>query len=118
MNLISIPAKRRWVAGVFFVLVLTLLLTPGYWSSPLTTARSVTFQTIVAFTLIRFGVLATVASLYAVFMIETFPLTSNWSAWYAPAALLAIATLVILALYGLVTTLKRRPLWPKILDAS
>lgn len=42
-----------------------------------------------------------------------FPLTTNWSAWYAPAALLCIATLAALAIYGFVTTLTLRPIWLK-----
>jgi hypothetical protein len=119
MNLISIPARRRWLAAVLFVLVMTLILLPSYGKpSLLTTARLTIWNTMLAFTLIRFGLLATIASSYAALMIEIFPLTTNWSAWYAPAALLAIATLVALALYGLVTTLKGRPLWPARLDAS
>ena len=98
---------------------MTLILLPSYGKpSLLPTARLTIWSTMLAFTLIRFGVLATVASSYAALMIEIFPLTTNWSAWYAPAALLAIATLVALALYGLVTTLKGRPLWPAKLDAS
>jgi hypothetical protein len=98
---------------------MTLIVLPSYGRpSLLTTIRLVIMQTVVAFTLIRFGVLATIAALYAAFVIEIFPLTTNWSAWYAPAALLAIVTLVALALYGFVTTVKGRPLWPARLDAS
>jgi hypothetical protein len=67
--------------------------------------------TIVAFTLTKFGVLATVASVYAHFAIQDFPLTTNLSAWYAPAALLGIATLLAIALYGFVTTLRGQRLW-------
>jgi hypothetical protein len=63
-------------------------------------------------------VLATVASIYTRFMLQDFPLTTNWSAWYAHAALLAMATLVGLALYALVITLAGRPLWSNRLDAD
>ena len=103
---------------MLFVLLMTLIVTPSYdRPSLLTTARLLLIQTVFAFTLIRFGVLATVAALYAAFIIELFPLTTNWSAWYAPAALLGIATLVGLALYGFVTTLSGRRLWPEKPDA-
>ena len=71
----------------------------------------VIWHTLLTFTLIRFGVLATVAALYTAFIIEEFPLTTNWSAWYAPADLLGIATLIALALYGFVTTLWGWGLW-------
>jgi hypothetical protein len=119
MSLISIAVRRRWLAAVLFVLLMTLIVLPSYGRpSLLTTIRLLIMQTVVAFTLIRFGVLATIAALYAAFVIEIFPLNTNWSAWYAPTALLGIATVVMLALYGLVTTLKGRPLWPARLDAS
>ena len=118
INLISIVVQRRWLAAVLFVLLMTLIVTPSYdRPSLLTTARLLLIQTVFAFTLIRFGVLATVAALFAAFVIEVFPLTTNWSAWYAPAALLGIATLVGLALYGFVTTLSGRRLWPEKPDA-
>ena len=119
MDLISMPVRRRWLAAVLFVVVMTLILMPSYGPiSLLTTVRLVVLQTVVAFALVRFGLLATVASLYTVFVIQEFPLTTNWSAWYAPAALLGIATLITLALYGFVTTLRGRLLWPAKLDAS
>jgi hypothetical protein len=118
MSLISIPIRRRWLGGLLFVLVMTLILPSYARPSLLSAARLATWNSILAFTLIRFGVLATVALVYTAFMISEFPLTTNWSAWYAPAALLGIATLITLALYGFVTTLRGRRLWPAKLDPS
>jgi serine/threonine-protein kinase len=119
MSLISIAVQRRWLAAVLFALLMGLIVMPSYGRpSLLPTARLLIMQTVVAFTLIRFGVLATVAALFAAFVIEVFPLTTNWSAWYAPAALLGIATLVALAVYGFVITLSGRRLWPAKLDAA
>ena len=118
LSLIPVAAKRRWLAGLLFALVLTLALIPSYGRPAfLTTARMVIMQTMIAFALIRFGVLATVSSLYAGFIIELVPLTTNWSAWYAPDALIGMATLAGLALYGFVTTLSGQRLWPAKLDA-
>jgi serine/threonine-protein kinase len=119
MNLISIAVQRRWLAAVLFVFVMTLVLTPTFGQPSLAaTARLVIWHTLLAVTLIRSGVLATVVALYTAFVIEIFPLTTNWSAWYAPAALLAIAALVALAVYGFVITLSGRRIWPAKLDAS
>ena len=39
------------------------------------------------------------------------PLTTNWQAWYAHTALLGLAILLALALYGFVTNLRGRRLW-------
>ena len=99
--------------------MVTLVVAPGYgkptWA---TIARPAIVFTIGAIALIRFGVLAIVASVYTNAAISYFPLTTNWSAWYTQAALLSVATLVALALYGFVTTLKGSPLRPKKLDAT
>ena len=99
--------------------MVTLVAAPGYgkptWA---TIARPAIVFTIGAIALIRFGVLAIVASVYTNAAISYFPLTTNWSAWYSQAALLSVATLVALALYGFVTTLKGSPLRPKKLEAT
>jgi predicted Ser/Thr protein kinase len=119
MNLISIPIRSRWLAGALFVLVGTLVLVPGYGRlSVATVARPAIVITIAAVALIRFGILAMVAACYTYYTVLYFPLTTNWSAWYAHATLLAIATLVALALYGFVTTLTRRSRWLDDMDAT
>jgi serine/threonine-protein kinase len=112
LNLISILVPRRWLCVLLFVLVTTLLLASGYGAlSFVTFARPAVGLLIIAVTLTRFGVLATVALTYIRFMTEDFPLTTNWSAWYANGALLAVVTVVSLSLFGFVITLKGRPLW-------
>lgn len=119
LNLISILVRRRWLRVPVFVLVMTLLLAPGYAALSIETLVYVAIGLlIVAIIFARFGVLATVASVYTRFILQDFPLTTNWSAWYAHAALLGIATVGGLAVYGFVTTLTGRPLWPNKLDAT
>lgn len=61
----------------------------------------------------RFGVLAAVAY-YFTFYCTTIggaPWTTSLSAWYARPALLAIAAILALAIFGFRTTLAGRPLW-------
>jgi hypothetical protein len=110
LNLISIPVRRKWLAGAIFVALMTLLLAPGYGRPSFATiARPAILLAIVAFTLIRFGVLASLAYAYADNSTLQFPLTTNWSAWYAGASLLCIVTILALALYGFGTTLRGQP---------
>jgi hypothetical protein len=81
-NLLSILVRRRWLRVPVFVAVTTMLLAPGYGGlSWMTLSRTAVVMLIVAVTLTRFGVLATVAFLYTDFIIRDFPLTTNWSAW-------------------------------------
>jgi hypothetical protein len=119
LNLISILVRRRWLGVLVFVLVLTLPLAPGYGVPSFETlAHPAVGLLIVAMTFTRFGVLATVVSVYTRFILRDFPLTTNWSAWYEYATLLGLATVAGLALFGFVITLKSWPLWSNRLDAD
>jgi serine/threonine-protein kinase len=109
LDLGTILVRRRWLRVPFFVVVTTLLVAPGYGTLSVgTLGRAAVVMLMIAITLTRFGVLATVASVYTGFIIQDFPLTTNWSTWYAQASLLALATIVALAVYGLLTTLRSR----------
>ena len=91
-----------------FVLVVTLVLAPGVGVLSLRAlARPAVLLLVVGIALTRLGVLATVASVFAHGIILDFPLTTNWSTWFAYAALVGVATLVGLAFFGFVTTLAR-----------
>jgi hypothetical protein len=91
---------------------MTLILAPGYGSpSFIAIARQVVILVAVAIALSRFGILAAVAFAYTLATIGEFPLTTNWSAWYAPFALFGMATLVALALFGFIATTSGRRRW-------
>jgi serine/threonine-protein kinase len=111
-SLVSLLVLRASLRVPVFVLVTTLLLAPGYGTPSFATlTRLAAGMFIVAVALTRFGVLATVALSYVHFLAQDFPLTTNWSAWYAQFALFGMATLVALALFGFVTTTLGRLRW-------
>ena len=113
LSLVSRLVRRAWLALLLFVAIMALILAPGYGTpSFIAIARPAVLLVAVAITVTRFGVLATVAFVYAHSSIGDFPLTTNWSAWYAPFALFGIATLVALALFGFITTISDRRPWP------
>jgi hypothetical protein len=118
LNLVSMVVRRKWLALSIFILVSTLVLTPYATSPFFAIGRSVVFFGMVAIALTRFGILTVAAAVYAAVTIVDSPLTTNWSAWYAPIALLGIGTVMALALFGFVTTLAGRPLWPYEPDAT
>ena len=110
LSLISAVVRSKWLAVSVFFLLATLVFAP-YTTGPwLALARSAVFFTIVAFALIRFGVLAVSSIVFAQLTLLDFPLTTNWSAWYAHSTLLAVCVVIGLALYGAVTTLAGRRL--------
>jgi hypothetical protein len=59
--------------------------------------------------ILRFGVLALGAAFTVESLIETFPLTSDWSRWYAEGASVALVLVAALAIYGLWVSVGRRP---------
>jgi hypothetical protein len=59
----------------------------------------------------RFGVVTAVTFVFTWIVLAHFPLTADLSAWYATSALLTMASVLALAIYGFRTTLAGRPLW-------
>src|SRR3974390_420367 len=104
-NLILILVRRRWLAAVLFVIITDMALQSGYTAS---IVDFIILGSIGVFSLFRFGILAFIVCFYTSFAIRQFPLTTNWSAWYAQQALFIVLTLVGLALYGFVFTLKNQ----------
>jgi hypothetical protein len=118
LNLISTAVRRNWLAVSLFILLSALVFAPYATGPWLALARSAVFFTIVVFALIRFGVLTVSAIIFTQLTLLDFPLTINWSVWYAGSSLLAVCMLIGLALYGVVTTLAGRRAWPATLDAT
>ena len=114
--LFRIPARRNWLASVLMVVVTLAVLAPGNFAAGeltrLLLGPGISVVT-VAVIIARFGVLAAVAYLVTVYctIIGGAPWTSSLSAWYARTAMLAIAAILALAIYGFRTTLAGRPLW-------
>jgi hypothetical protein len=101
--------KRRWLAVLFFVAIQTLVGPPAALS--VHTALLVLAYGLWAYAVMRFGVVTAVALVFTWAVLGHFPLTANLSAWYATSALLAMASVLALAIYGFRTTLAGRPLW-------
>lgn len=72
LNLVSSLVRRRWLATSIFVLVATLVITLSAAGAWLAIAVFFTFG-IVAFALIRFGVLAVSAMVFTQLTLQTFP---------------------------------------------
>jgi hypothetical protein len=71
------------------------------------------------FILIRFGVLAPIVAFSVSLALTNFPLTTDFSAWYAGSSLFAIASVLALTAYALYTALAGRPLFKAgFLDAD
>ena len=101
--------RKEWAAAVAWVLLFTLVGRIGnHW---LGWVGALFFFSLAVFVLIRFGLLALVANLVVVNIVQTFPLTTQGSAWYAGISLAGILLVAAMAFYGFYTSLGGRPVF-------
>ncbi|MBV8856896.1 MAG: serine/threonine protein kinase [Acidobacteria bacterium] len=107
--LLTIITRREWV-GVALLWVLV----SGFFFGSGNVALDVAFGGVAAaatlFVLLRFGMLALVFTEFFLLFFSTYPLTTDFNAWYAGLAAFGAAVGVALILYGLKTSLAGQPL--------
>ena len=115
LNVLLQLVRSQWLAVSIFVIAMTIMFAAG--GPPITALRSFLLLLIVVYALMRFGVLAAVALIYVHNVVLGFPLTTNPSTWFAPAAMLAIGSVVALAIYAFQLALAGRRLWNVSLES-
>ena len=107
---LRILVRRQWLAGGITVALLTVgstlagsrpLIGVPFWAL---------FYGGVVFILMRFGLLALTAGFFVVYVLRSFPITANLSAWYVDTSLFALVSVFSLALYGFHAGAKQGPL--------
>jgi len=112
--LFRIPARRNWLASVLFVGTVVAILLPGTasgaWVGLLIVGITIAISALV---IVRFGVLASAALWFTFYcaIAGNAPWTTSVSVWYGRTAMLAIAAILAVAIYGFRTTLAGRPVW-------
>ena len=108
--------RRTWIALTVYVVLFTALAVSQivqleYARGTLLYACvDVLYALAVAFLLVRFGVLVTIAAEVARQLLQ-FPLTLDLGVWYAPAGVMAAVVLAGLAFYGFQVSRAGQPLW-------
>jgi hypothetical protein len=103
--------RKQWAAAVVFALLLSIFVAAGSQFEPVTSMGALTFGCVAVFLLTRFGLLTVVTNFIFWSVLETFPLTTQWSAWYAGISLTGILLMAVMAFYGFYTSLGGRPLF-------
>jgi MFS family permease len=104
--------RREWLAALSFVLILTLagaLQTSG--SPGLAIAFRVLQYSLFLAMMLRFGILALAIGTFISTVLIQFPITTEWSAWYAPSGWIALGLVIALAVYAFRTSLAGKPLF-------
>ena len=106
--------RRMWLASAAFIVVFTFVLFSSIGFGQLSLFDWVTvplFAALLVFILTRFGVLALIVAFSVSAILGDFPLTADFSTWYAGSSLFAIASVLALTAYALYTALAGRPLF-------
>ena len=102
--------RRTWPAVVVWMLAATIMFMPRTGPVFLDVAATVFFLGIYTVFLLRFGFLSTVTGIF-IWLLLSYPLTLDLSAWYANGSMVALLTCLSLMLYGFRVSLGRRPLF-------
>ena len=103
--------RRNWLAAVIFVALdaaMLLLFTPRLG---IALGFSSAIDILTLWLLMRFGVLPLAVGLMIQVLLFSFPITSDFSAWYAGASILALATVLAIALWSFRVALGGRQVW-------
>jgi len=104
--------RKEWAAAVVWVLLFTIFEAVGNPSSPpVVLVTWLIGNSLAVFLLIRFGLLAFVASQFFNNLLSNFPLTTQISSWYAGLSLAGILLMAAMAFYGFYTSLGGRPVF-------
>jgi predicted Ser/Thr protein kinase len=110
--ILRVALRRDWLAAGGVVLIYMAL---NWLANPASPALSALFggvQTaLLVFVMLRFGLVALIASSFALELLIMFPITADFSVWYAGASLFALLSVAAMAAFGFRTSLAGRPLF-------
>jgi hypothetical protein len=101
--------RKEWAAAAAWALLFSTLF--SFSPDPFGWVGALIFSSLAVLVLIRFGLLALVANLVVVGILQNLPLTTEGSAWYAGISLTGVLLIAALALYGFYTSLGGRPVF-------
>jgi hypothetical protein len=110
--LCRVTTRRDWLASILMIMIWVALIAPR--ASVVSVGLAVLLTSLLTLGITRFGVLAVAAATYTQWCLNGnggSPLTMNWSVWYAHNAMLGIAAVLAVAIYGFRTTIAGRPLF-------
>ena len=100
--------RKRWLA-VAVVFPILFVWDIGALSEPvwLSVIMNLVVTAVIMFVLLRFGLLATIVGAATYVLTGLYPLTTDFSLWYANATIYACAGVLVLAAYGFLVSMSR-----------
>jgi len=110
--ILRVLLRRDWLAGAALVVVYMilngLLATASPWLSALFSAVE---TGLLIFVMLRFGLVSLIASSFVYVLMLMFPITADFSLWYAGASLFALLSVALMAIFAFQVSLAGRPLF-------
>ena len=92
-------------AGAFVSIYMALNWLSATASPPLAALFSAVETALLVFTMLRFGLVALIASFFVYVLLLMFPITADFSVWYAGASLFALLSVAAMAAFALRSSL-------------
>jgi predicted Ser/Thr protein kinase len=110
--ILRVVLRRDWLAAAGFVLLYMFLNGLTATASPALVALFSAVETgLLVFMMLRFGLVALIASSFVYVLMLMFPITGDFSVWYAGASLLALLSVAAIAVFAFHASLGGRPLF-------
>jgi serine/threonine-protein kinase len=112
MFILRAVARRDWLAAAVLVMIYMALKWFATPASPLLAALFTAVQTtLLVVVMLRFGLLALIASSFVYELLLLSPITPDFSVWYGGASLLALLSVAAIAAFAFHSSLAGRPLF-------
>jgi len=109
--LLRVLLRKEWAAAVAYVLLFAIITALVSTSPEVIIVTALITNALTVFLLVRFGVLALIASTFFGSFLGGFPLTTDSSAWYAGIGFAGMLVMAAMAFYGFYTCLGGRPVF-------
>jgi hypothetical protein len=109
--LLNIVLRKEWLAIGASWLLIVLITTLQSHNPVIDLIFNGLLAALFIATLVRFGLLAMIVALFFYTLWLTYPLTTDFSAWYAGGSIFAIVLAVALVFYGFYTSLGGQPVF-------
>jgi hypothetical protein len=98
--LFQLVIGRRWIASLTFVLLVSASTVAQQWQDAdwIQCIQALVVTGLILMLLVRFGLVATLAALWAIYLLRDVPVTSDMTVWYARQTRFALGLLSLTAL--------------------
>jgi serine/threonine-protein kinase len=109
--LLRVLLRKQWIAATVFIAIMSIIPAIGSATPWLDIPGYALYFGVLAFVLLRLGLLAAVAAYTSLYLLDASPPTLDISAWYIGLVPIPLLTVALIAIYGFRRSLAGRPLF-------